>query len=70
MVIESLCYLVKEVTPDLEKKALILGWCVEWVSDCCTVMYGTVKHVTACGSIPWEYGCLSTNYYGQRSLMS
>ena len=33
MVIKSLCHLVKEVTPDREKKALILGWCVEWVSD-------------------------------------
>ena len=33
MVIGSLCHLVKDITPDQERKALILGWCVEWVSN-------------------------------------
>ena len=34
MVIGSLCHLVTQdrITPDMEKKSLILGWCVEWVS--------------------------------------
>ena len=34
MVIGSLKYLVKDrdLTADEEKKAIILGWCVEWVS--------------------------------------
>ena len=33
MVIGSICHLVKkeELSPELERKALILGWCVEWV---------------------------------------
>ncbi len=32
MVIGSLCHLVKDITPEQERKALILGWCIEWVS--------------------------------------
>lgn len=33
MVIGSLCHLVTQdrITPDMEKKSLILGWCVEWL---------------------------------------
>lgn len=31
--IGSLRHLVKDISPELERQALTLGWCIEWVRD-------------------------------------
>ena len=47
MVAGSLKYLLpgREMSQEEEKKAIILGWCVEWVSQC-TKLYSCQKSIS------------------------
>ena len=50
MVIGSLCHLVgsRELTDEEEGKALVLGWCVGWVSYLMLVVCVCVYYVCVC----------------------
>ena len=61
MVVGSLRHLAQDqvLSEDQERKALILGWCIEWVRVCCIIGYIYTQYFFCCGVVHCSaFSCL------------